>query len=451
VGGRDDVKSTTPITREADTASGSRFGSGRTARSTDRHSLRYHRDFRRLWIGDTISQLGTPLSGLAIPVIAVQVLDADERQMGVLVALESLAFLLIGLPAGAWVDRWRKKRVLVVNDLARAVLLASLPVAALVGHLTMGQLYVVATTAGVATVFFDVAYQSYLPALVPGAQVVEGNSKLEATRSVAQVGGPALGGALLKVMSAVGLVGLDAVSYAFSAVFVARITNAESPPSRQARRPLRTEIAEGLRFVLGHRLLRRIVACTAGANLFSSMTTALLTIYVLRRLHLEAAVLGFVFSASAVGGLLGALVTTRLTRFLGEGRTIALSALAGVPFLAFTPLAALLAPVVSPVLVLVAGGVGTWLTVVVYNITQVSFRQRVCPPALLGRMNASVRFVVWGVQPVGALVGGFLGQGIGVVPTLWISVAGGALATLPVVSSPLIRMRDLPGPRDDLP
>lgn len=411
-------------------------------------SLWRHADFRRLWIGDTISQVGTPLSALAIPVLAVQVLAAGEREMGVLTALESLAFLLIGLPAGAWVDRWRKKRVLVANDVVRAALLASLPLAWALDALTLGQLYVVATALGMATVFFDVAYQSYLPSLVAPEQVVDGNAKLEASRAVAQIGGPALGGVLLKVLSPVGLIALDAVTFLASASFVARIRHADTPPAKADRRPLREEVAEGLRFVLTHRLLRRIVACTSLGNLFHAMTAALITLFVLRDLGLDAAVLGLVFSASAVGGLVGALATKQIAGWVGEGRAIGLSALAAVPFLALTPLASPLAGAGAAVAVLMVGGVGTWFAIVVYNVTQVSFRQRVCPPALLGRMNASVRFLVWGVQPLGALAGGFLGEAIGIVPTLWIAVAGSGVAALPVLFSPLMRMRTLPGPQD---
>lgn len=408
-------------------------------------SLWRHHDFRQLWIGNTISQLGTPLTGLAIPVIAVELLSASEREMGVLVALETTAFLLIGLPAGAWVDRWRKKRVLVAADAVRALLLASLPVSWAMDALTVAQLYLVTAAIGVATVFFDIAYQSYLPVLVPAEHVVEGNAKLEASRSVAEVAGPALGGGLLKVMNAVTLVGVDALTYLASALYVSRIRLAERPPAAEQRRRLRTEIAEGLGFVLGHRLLRRIVACTSLSNFFGAMTAALLALFVLRDLGLDAAVLGLLFSASAVGGLVGALITQRLTRVMGEGRTIPVSALAAVPFLALTPLTAWLAPVVPPIVTLTVSGAATWLTFVVYNITQVSFRQRVCPPPLLGRMNASVRFIVWGTQPLGALAGGFLGEFIGVVPTMWIAVGGGLVATAPVVFSPLMRMRTMPG------
>src|SRR4051812_3503326 len=190
-------------------------------------SLWRHHDFRRLWIGDTVSQLGTQLSQLALPVLAVTVLHAGARDMGLLAAAETLAFLVVGLPAGAWVDRWRKKRVLVGGDLVRAVVFGSIPLVWAFGRLTLVQLYVVALVAGIATVFFDVAYQSYLPSLVSRNQVVDGNAKLQATQSVAQVAGPAIGGGLLRVVSAPILVAADAVSYALSALFVSRIMHTE--------------------------------------------------------------------------------------------------------------------------------------------------------------------------------------------------------------------------------
>jgi MFS family permease len=406
-----------------------------------------HGDFRRLWVGDTISQVGTQLSGLALPVLAVQTLGAREVQLGVLTACQTLAFLLVGLPAGAWVDRWRKRRVLIANDLMRAILYGTIPLAWWAGLLTLGQLFVVAIAAGICTVFFDVAYQSYLPQLVDGHQMVAANSRLQASESVAQVGGPALAGGLLRLVSAPVLVGLDAVSFVASALLVSRIQRRESAPQRSQRRSLRTEIAEGLRFVLTHRLLRRIAACTSISNFFSAMSWALLVLYLLRNLQLSAGVVGLVFSASAVGGLVGALVTGPVTRLFGEGRTIALSAALGAPAAACTPLAGLVGGPWRLVL-LVAGGFVFFAFVVVYNITQVSFRQRVCPPHLLGRMNASIRFLVWGTQPLGALAGGALGARFGIPPVLWIVVAGAGLAALPVLASPLIRMGDLdPGGR----
>jgi MFS family permease len=414
---------------------------GETIRS---RSLVHHHDFRSLWIGDTISQAGTQLTTLALPVLAVQVLSAGPRQMGLLTAAETLAFLVVGLPAGAWVDRWRTKRVLIGGDLVRAAVFATIPLAWWTNELTLTQLYVVALVGGIATVFFDVGYQSYLPEIVNGAQVVEGNAKLQASQSVSQVAGPAVGGVLLRVMSAPLLVALDAGSYLASALFVSRIRTPSIAPPRDARRPLRVEIAEGLRFVVRHPLLSRITACTSISNLFHSMGNALFVLFLLRTLHQPTSSVGLLFSVSAIGGLIGAVAVGRVTRLLGEGRAIPVSALVAGPAMATTPLAGVLAERVPPLPLLLVGGLVTWALIVVYNITQVSFRQRVCPPELLGRMNASVRFIVWGVQPIGALIGGYLGSRIGIIPTLWISAGGATLGALPVLFSPLSRMRALP-------
>ncbi len=407
-------------------------------------SLFREHDFRQLWVGDTVSQFGTQVSLLAIPVIAVRTLGADARQMGVLTALETVAFLVVGLPAGAWVDRWRRQRVLVGGDLVRAVALACVPVAWVSGVLSLGLLYAVALVVGVATVFFDVAYQSYLPSIVATDKVVEGNAKLQASASVAQVGGPAVAGLLLKVLAAPVIVTLDAISFLASALFVRRIRHLETPPAKAARRPLRVEIGEGLVFVLRHPLLSRIAACTSLSNLFVSMTFALFVLLMLRDLHQGTTALGLAYSAQAVGGLVGALMTERLAQRVGQGRIIALTAVAASPLLAVVPLAAHLADTIPPLPLIAVGGFGMLFLQVVYNVTQVSFRQRLCPPALLGRMNASIRFLVWGTLPIGGLAGGLLGQKIGILPTMWISVGGLFLASLPVVLSPLLTMRDLP-------
>lgn len=402
-----------------------------------------NRDFRRLWIGESISQVGSQLSIVALPVLAVETLHANAGQMGVLTACETLAFLIVGLPAGAWVDRWHKRRVLVANDLLRVLLYGWVPVAWWFGILTLWQLFAVATLVGICTVFFDVAYQSYLPHLVEGDQLVSGNSRLQASESVAQVAGPAVAGGLLHVMSAPIVIAIDAVSFLASALFVSRIRQRETPPARHERRPLRIEIAEGLGFVVRHRLLRRIVACTSLGNLFGSMTAALFVLFVLRDLDLSTGFVGIVFSASAVGGLVGALTSGPIANLIGPGRTIPVSALLMAPAVALTPLSALVSGPWTVVL-LIAGGAMYFGVVVIYNITQVSYRQRVCPPNLLGRMNASVRFIVWGTQPIGALIGGVLGTAFGIVPVLWLTVAGTVLAALPVAISPLMRMKDIP-------
>ncbi|MDQ1305051.1 MAG: hypothetical protein QG671_880 [Actinomycetota bacterium] len=402
-----------------------------------------HHDFRALWVGDTISQVGTQLSVFVLPVLAIQTLGAQEAQLGMLTACETAAFLLVGLPAGAWVDRWRKRRVLIVNDLLRAVLFASVPVAWWFDVLSLAQLFVVAALVGVCTVFFEVAYQSYLPHLLDSDQLVPGNARLQASQSVAQAAGPAVAGGLLRYASAPLIIFLNALSFLGSAVFLARIRSCEERQTRSGRRRLRTEVAEGLRFVLTHPLLRRITACTSLNNFFASASSALFALYLLRDLDLSTSTLGLVYSASAVGGIAGAALSGRVTRLLGEGRAIPVAALLSVPGSALTPLAAHVTATWRPLL-LIAGGFLSFAAVIIYNITQVSYRQRVTPPDLLGRMNASVRFLVWGTQPLGALAGGALGATLGILPTMWLITAGGFVAALPVVLSPLSRMRDLP-------
>jgi predicted MFS family arabinose efflux permease len=408
-------------------------------------SLWRHRDFRQLWAAETVSQFGTQITLVALPVLAVTLLDATPLEMGVLTALETAAFLVIGLPAGAWVDRWRRKRVLVVNDLVRAVALVTIPLAWWFDALTLAQVFAVAAVTGAATVFFDVAYQSYLPTLVAPQQIVDGNGKLESSRAVAQVAGPGVTGVLLRVLGAPLLILVDAVSFLFSALFLGRIRHVDTVPDRATRRPLRAEIAEGLSFVVRHPLLRRIVACTGTANFAGAMSASLLVLYVLRELGLSESTLGIVLAGGAVGGLVGAVTGARFARWVGEGRAIPLSSLLLLPFTALVPLAVVGAPAV----LLVVGLFGFSWAVVAYNITQVSFRQRLCPPHLLGRMNASVRFIVFGTQPLGALLGGALGAWVGIVPTLWISGAVNGLAAVWVVTSPLMTMRELPGEWDE--
>jgi MFS family permease len=407
-------------------------------------SLWRHRDFLNLWSAETISQVGTQITLLAMPVMAVTMLHATPFEMGVLTALETVAFLVVGLPAGAWVDRWRRKRVLVVNDLIRAVALGSLPVAWALGMLSLPLLFVVAAITGTARVFFDVAYQSYLPTLVAPNQVVDGNAKLAASEQVAQVAGPGATGVLLRFLGAPLLIAFDALSFLLSALFIWRIRHVDDVPDRATRRRLRTEIAEGLSFVVRHPLLRRIVACTGLFNLLSSMTMALLVLFVLRTLDLSESTLGFVFSVGAVGGILGAATASWFARRVGEGRAIPLSVIVSAVFAVCIPLAT----VAAPVALLILGWFGVAWGVVVYNVTQVSFRQRLCPPRLLGRMNASVRFIVFGTMPLGGLIGGALGEWLGVTTTIWIATIGGFAACLPVVLSPLMGMRDLPAEWD---
>jgi MFS family permease len=405
-----------------------------------RGGLWHHLDFRRLWIGETVSQFGTFISQLALPLVAILVLHASTFEVGLLATLEMLAFLIVGLPVGAWVDRMRFRWVLIVNDVIRALALGSIPLAQLLGVLTIGQLYVVALVTGISTVFFDVAYQSYLPQLVDREALVEGNSKLQASESVAQIAGPGIGGLLIQWLSAPYAVLIDALSFLWSASWVAAIRSRPPKPERKPDRHLGREILEGLRFVFGNRFLRAIAACTGSANLFGQIAFPVYYILLARELHLSAGVIGLFTSIAAVGGLLGSLVASRVATRLGQGPTIWISALLCAPPMFVTPFVHRNWTLV----LLAAAQLFLWVAMVVYNITQVSFRQGLCPPELLGRMNATMRFLVWGTIPIGAFLGGVLGSAIGVRQTLFIAAVGSCLAFLPVFLSPLRRMRELP-------
>lgn len=399
-----------------------------------------HRDFLRLWTGDTISQFGAQITLLAIPLLAVNELRASTFQVGLLETLQHLAFVVIGLPAGAWVDRMIRRKVMITADLARFALLLSLPAAYAVGWLTIGQLFVVVTLFGVATVFFDVGYQSYLPGLVGAEHLVEGNSKLQASQSVAGVAGPGVGGVLIGWLRPIGVLWFSALGYLWSALWLWRIEAREPPVNRSPDRSLRQDIGEGLGFVFRHPLLRAITMSTGVSNLFSSAAFGVMIVYLARTLGLSSSMIGVVFMSGAVGGVVGALVTRRLGTLVGQGRLLWISILlSGALF--FIP------PVIQ------RGG-DTWLLavtfavldlcVVSYNITQVSFRQTLCPPHLLGRMNATVRFVVWGTMPFGAFAGGVIGEHFGVRTALYVAACGSVCAFLPVFLSPLRSMHELP-------
>lgn len=405
-----------------------------------RESLFFHRDFRLLWLGDTVSQFGSLITNTAAPLLAALVLAATPFEMGVLNAADTAAFLLVGLPAGAWVDRMRRRPLMLASDLGRAVLLASIPVAWWMGVLTLAQLIVVGLVVGVLTVFFDVAYQSFLPALVSRDRLLEGNSKLQASQSVAQVSGPAIGGWLTQLLGAANAIGINALGFLWSATCLWRIKVVEQVVVKAPDRNLRREIAEGLRFVFGNRSLVAIVSCTGSSNFFSGVTGAVGVLLLTRQLGAGPGLVGLLLAGGGVGGVVGALLSNRISTWLGQARTIWVVILLTSPFALLLPLAGH-----GPLLALYAlGYLVTNFGAVVYNIAQVSFRQAICPDRLLGRMNASIRFMVWGTIPLGALAGGVLGTLIGVRSTMWVGAIGDTLAALPLLLSPLRRLRDLP-------
>lgn len=400
------------------------------------------RNFLRFWGGQACSQFGAQITKLAMPVLAVLLLQATEAQVGYLSASGLAAFLLVGLPAGAWIDRMRKRRVMIIADGVRALALGTIPLLHFTGLLQLWHLYLIALVQGTATVFFDVSYQSLVPALVTGEQIADANGKLESTQQIAGLSGPAIAGWLVGLISAPLAILATAGTYLVSLAALLLTRDHEAPRPRQDRPPLHREIAEGLRWTLGDPLLRRIVATSGIANLSTTLIFTLMPIFVLRTLGFSPARMGLLLTLMAVGGLLGAVSTPRLAKRFGDARLIPLAASGSALAMVLVPVALLL-PSDAAFWLLAAQGMVANFNALAYNITQVTFRQRMTPTHLLGRMNASVRFFVWGVMPVAALLAGWVGSAIGIVPTLWIGVAGCLLSALPVVLGPFWRLRDI--------
>jgi MFS family permease len=407
-----------------------------------------HADFLKLWSGETISQFGTQISQLALPLVAVLVLDASTFEVAALGTVEFLPFILFTLPAGVWVDRLRRRPILIAGDLGRAALLATIPLAYFTDALALGQLYVVGFLVGVCTVFFDVAYMSYLPSLVDRTEIIEGNSKLQISASAAQISGPGVGGILVQIFTAPYAVLVDALSYLGSALFLVRIKTTELPPEtpKSERPSMWVELKEGLRFVGGNPNLRAQAGCTATSNFFSNVAFAVYLVFTVRVLGLSPGLIGISLSLGAVGSLVGAVTAMRIARRFGIGpTTIAMSALWGPAALLLA-----LAPVGNAALPFLVGGIVLFgFSGVVYNIVQISYRQAVCPPRLQGRMNSVMRFIVWGTIPIGTLLGGVLGSLIGLRETILISAVGGALGVFWIVFSPQRHLREMPEPIED--
>jgi MFS family permease len=430
--------------------------SGRSARPPaggPARSLWRHRDFMLLWTGQAISEIGSAVTIVALPLAAVVLLNATTFQVGLLSAATTVCFLLVALPAGLVVDRIAKRRLMIVCDTARILILGSVAAAAAFGVLTMAQLFAVGFLTGLATVFFDVAYQSYVPSLVAREQLHDANGKLGATQAFSQVAGPGLGGALFGLLKA-GAMAADAISFAVSTITLLLIRAREPGAAAAAPAPaaddaapapagiagLRKELFAGLAFVFGHKVLRKIAACTGTANLFGSMSAALEIIFLVRVLHVRPADTGLLISVGSLGGILGGVLSGRLSRWIGTARIIWFSV--GV-FGAIPIVIPLTEP--GPRLVLFPIGIaGLSFTVVLYNIAQLSYRQLICPPHLLGRMNAAMRWVVWGTLPLGGLLGGVLGSLLGIRTTIWIAVIGSWAAAFWVFFSPLRKMRHIP-------
>jgi MFS family permease len=409
-----------------------------------------HGDFLKLWSAETISQFGSTIDDIAFPLVAILVLDASAFEVAVLGTVLFLPFILFTLPAGVWVDRLPRRPILIVGDFGRAALYATVPIAYVADVLTLWQLYVVGFLVGVFQVFFDVAYQSYLPSLVDRDKIVEGNSKFEISRSAAQISGPGIGGILVEILTAPYAVLVDALSFVASGLFLLGIRKPEPKPEPTTVDGRRTsmwhELKEGLRFVLSNPNLRAQAGCTATSNFFSSVAFSIILVFAVRELGLSAGLIGLIFSVGAAGSLVAALTTTRLSRRFGIGPTsIVAAALFGPAMVLWA-----VAPDGNDAIpLLVAAQLVFGFTVVAYNIVQVSYRQAICPPRLQGRMNSVMRFMVWGTIPLGTMLGGALATWIGLRETIVIGGVGGGLSFLWLLLSPQRHLRDMPEPIDE--
>ena len=393
------------------------------------------RNFRLLWIGETISGAGSSMAVVGVPLLAVTVLRASTFAVAALTAAAYLPWLVIGLPAGAWVDRRPARPLMIACDVISALLYASPPAAAWAKLLSTGQLVAVALLAGAVNVVFATAYQVYLPSLVSAAELVEGNASLQAGASVAATAGRAAAGLAAQALGAATALLFNAASFGVSAVCLLRIRPSAPPPARAGN----TGVWRGITFVARDPYLRPLTIYGAVANLAYTGNLALVVIFLIRVIGLSSAPAGLLIAAGGVGSLPGALLAPRLARTLGTARALMLTSLG-------CGLAGLLIPLTGrgPRLAcyvigsaLVAGGIAAG------NVIAGSFRQRYCPPSLLGRATASMRFLVYGMIPLGALLAGALGAALGVRAALWI-VQGIFAAAAVFLLTPRIRA-DLPG------
>ena len=403
-------------------------------------SLWRHEDFLKLWVGQTVSQLGTVVTRTALPLVALLVLGAGPWELAVLVIVTSAGILLVGLLAGAWVDRLRRRPVMVAADFGRAALLGSVPLAYAFGALTLPQLYVVGFTAGTLTVFFSLAYQAYLPLLVDRDRLLEANGKLEAARSVAQTAGPGAGGGLVALLSAPVAILADAISFLVSALMIISIRHREQRASVPVTRDLRAEVHEGIRYVWRQPILRANLFSSGLANFGFGAIWALVLVFAVRVLGLNAGLIGVILALGQGGGILGAVYAGRMAARIGAGPSFILAmasfgpgvlliALAGrttaIPFLAVGWALASFATSVTAVL-----GVG--------------IRQAMVPQRLQGRVVGATRTVILGIAPIGALAGGGLAAAFGLRAALLVGAGIGCVAFVPLLLSPARTLRHLP-------
>jgi MFS family permease len=398
-------------------------------------------EFLKLWAAQSISQLGDQITLLALPLVAVLTLDASAAQMGFLVAAELMPHLLFSLLAGVWIERSRRRRrLMIVADVGRALLLASVPLAAAFDVLSFPQLYAVAFAVGTLAVMFDVSWPTLFIAVVPRRDVVDANSKMSLSRSLSYVVGPSAAGFLVQALTAPVTVLLDAFSFLGSALFLARL-RAQEPPVEEDRNGILGRLRDGFRFVLRDELIRSDLACAATVNLFNYVFHAIFVLYATRELGVAPGTLGIALGAGAVGGIVGALIAPRLERLIGIGRSVVLGSV-------LFPAPLILVPIASGSelqlgLMLGVAEFFSSVGVMIFDVSAASMAFLRIPDRIRARAAGTFRFVNWGIRPIGALLGGAFGTALGLQTTLWIGVLGALLGVVWLFFSPIPRLREV--------
>jgi len=407
----------------------------------DRLGLLRHRDFRLLWIGQSTSMLGTAISGIAIPLIAVVVLHAGAFTMGLLAAMTWLPTLVLGLPAGAWVDRCRRRRVMIACNACGVLLMLSVPVADWLGFLSMDYLLAVALLIGIVAVFSSPAFQAFLPSIVARKDLGEANAKLGASKQVALMSGSGLAGVIAEALGAVTGMLFDAASYLVALVCLTSVRKVEDKP-RQAGPPttIRQDIAAGIRFLVHDPYMRIIALCASLENLLLCGAQALLVVFLVNVAHVRYGAVGLLMIADSVGGLTGAMIATKVVRRIGTARTLLVVAIVSSPFGLLIPLTTRGWGIIYFVLGLSVPAAG----MVACGIVSSTFRQSYCPLDMQGRISTTAMVTVYGSMPIGALIGGALGATIGIRTTLWIMLGSLVAAKFLRFVGPIKSSRDLP-------
>lgn len=396
------------------------------------------RNFGLLWVGESTSAVGSSITTVALPLVAVSTLHASPAMVTLITASSWLPWLLIGLPAGVWVDQWPRRRTLLIANVASAVVLITIPVAAWANVLTMTVLLVAALLAGTAGIFFNVAFNAFLPHLVSSEDLMEGNSKLQTSASVAQVAGPGLGGLLAQAAGAVNGILIDSFTFLVSAACLLGLRPEPEPRRSAVDRPrMLRQIADGIGFIMRGPLLKAILMVAATTNFAMLGITALRVVYLVRTDGAAPGTVGIVIGLGSLGGVVGAALASRVSRRFGSARTYLVANVAVAPFVLLLPLGGLALFAVGS-FVVSAGATAA-------NVMTMTFRGNFVPAHLLGRVTAASRIFVFGTIPLGAVTSGLLASALGIRPAMWALTVLYALTPLPLLATPVRTLRDFPG------